>query len=274
MLPSEQFELAIYRWVKAVGIAGPVNIPDFYNMPGSNGEYALVVQRLKDLHALGYIALSKISGNYSAPYDKFVSMEGDNSFFGGGFVVEIAPGGRKFFEVLEAREEHEKRLKMDSESMIVEALRALDRGEKVDPIILQQLQDAGLVKTADVTHLQSRGQEFIFAGLTTKGLRLLESGNAQVGPAPAKDSQGSKAADSQAKQWDVFISHASEDKESIADRLAVALRDGGLKVWYDAFTLTLGDSLRASIDRGLAQSRFGVVILSAHFLRSIGRSKS
>jgi formylglycine-generating enzyme required for sulfatase activity len=65
--------------------------------------------------------------------------------------------------------------------------------------------------------------------------------------------------------WDVFISHAWEDKEDIARPLAEALRQKGLRVWYDEFTLTLGDSLRRSIDRGLAQSRYGVVILSPYF---------
>ena len=41
----------------------------------------------------------------------------------------------------------------------------------------------------------------------------------------------------------------------------------GLKVWYDDFTLTIGDSLRRSIDKGLARSRYGVVILSPYFFR-------
>ena len=65
--------------------------------------------------------------------------------------------------------------------------------------------------------------------------------------------------------WDVFISHASEDKHEIAGPLAEALRSRGLKVWYDEFTLTLGDGLSESIDHGLAKSRFGVVILSPSF---------
>lgn len=66
-------------------------------------------------------------------------------------------------------------------------------------------------------------------------------------------------------EWDVFISHASEDKDAIARPLADVFRAKGLRVWYDEFSLTVGDSLRQSIDRGLAKSRFGVVILSAHF---------
>jgi hypothetical protein len=64
---------------------------------------------------------------------------------------------------------------------------------------------------------------------------------------------------------DVFISHASEDKDAIARPLAEELRTRGHSVWFDEFELTLGDSLRGSIDRGLAESRFGLVILSPSF---------
>ncbi len=67
-------------------------------------------------------------------------------------------------------------------------------------------------------------------------------------------------------EWDVFISHASEDKEEFARPLAMAIRDRGLKVWFDEFTLRVGDSLRRSIDKGLAHSRYGVVIISPAFL--------
>jgi TIR domain-containing protein/type IV pilus assembly PilN-like protein/BON domain-containing protein len=65
--------------------------------------------------------------------------------------------------------------------------------------------------------------------------------------------------------WDIFISHAWEDKETVARPLAEMLTQAGLSVWYDEFTLTLGDSLRRSIDNGLAQSRYGIVILSHSF---------
>ena len=67
--------------------------------------------------------------------------------------------------------------------------------------------------------------------------------------------------------WDVFICHASEDKDAVARPLAEALREAGIQVWYDAFTLKLGDSLRRSIDRGIAESRFGVVILRPSFFQ-------
>jgi hypothetical protein len=65
--------------------------------------------------------------------------------------------------------------------------------------------------------------------------------------------------------WDVFVSHASEDKAVVARPLAEHLRERGLTVWLDDFELRIGDSLRRKIDAGLAGSRFGVVILSRSF---------
>lgn len=68
-----------------------------------------------------------------------------------------------------------------------------------------------------------------------------------------------------AKEHDVFVCHASEDKDDIARPLAEALRACGLTVWFDEFAMRIGSSLRRSIDAGLANSRFGVVILSPAF---------
>lgn len=73
------------------------------------------------------------------------------------------------------------------------------------------------------------------------------------------------APDDNGETWDVFISHASEDKEAVAEPLAEALRAHGLRVWLDKTELKIGDSLRRKIDYGLAQSTFGVVILSKSF---------
>lgn len=67
------------------------------------------------------------------------------------------------------------------------------------------------------------------------------------------------------RAFDVFISHASEDKEEIVRPLATALKAAGLSVWYDEFELRIGDSLRRKIDKGLASSRFGIVVLSKAF---------
>lgn len=68
------------------------------------------------------------------------------------------------------------------------------------------------------------------------------------------------------REFDVFISHASEDKDQVVRPLAEALRASGLSVWYDEFELRIGDSLRRKIDKGLARSKFGVIVLSPKFL--------
>jgi len=65
---------------------------------------------------------------------------------------------------------------------------------------------------------------------------------------------------------DVFISHASEDKDDFVRPLANALINKGLNVWYDEMTLRIGDSLRQKIDKGLANSRVGLVVLSPAFI--------
>ena len=68
-------------------------------------------------------------------------------------------------------------------------------------------------------------------------------------------------------EYDVFISHASEDKDAVIRPLANALVQHGLRVWYDEFELKIGDSLRRKIDKGLANSRFGIVVLSRDFIK-------
>lgn len=68
------------------------------------------------------------------------------------------------------------------------------------------------------------------------------------------------------KKYDLFISHASEDKDVIVRPLATILERLSVRVWYDEFSLQLGDSLTASIDKGLQESRYGLVVLSKAFL--------
>jgi len=67
------------------------------------------------------------------------------------------------------------------------------------------------------------------------------------------------------KKFDFFISHASEDKDEFVRPLAEKMKKANLKVWYDEFELKIGDSLRRSIDKGLNNSTYGLVILSKSF---------
>jgi hypothetical protein len=65
--------------------------------------------------------------------------------------------------------------------------------------------------------------------------------------------------------FDVFVSHATEDKPYV-DPLVRTLEAAGIRVWYDKIALEWGDDLRPGIDRGLANCRYGIVVFSKAFL--------
>ncbi|MDB4766465.1 TIR domain-containing protein [bacterium] len=67
-------------------------------------------------------------------------------------------------------------------------------------------------------------------------------------------------------KFDVFISQATEDNDAIGRPLADALRKRGLCVWFAEDSITVGDSVRRSVDLGMRRSRYGVVILSPQYL--------
>lgn len=67
------------------------------------------------------------------------------------------------------------------------------------------------------------------------------------------------------RTWDVFLSHATEDKEVVAVPLHDALVGRGITVWLDKAEIKIGDSLRRKIDEGILSSRFGIVVLSPSF---------
>jgi hypothetical protein len=66
--------------------------------------------------------------------------------------------------------------------------------------------------------------------------------------------------------YDVFVCHASEDKGFVRP-LVKALKRATIKVWYDENLLLWGDGLRSSIDKGLVNSRYGIVVFSKAFLK-------
>ena len=69
------------------------------------------------------------------------------------------------------------------------------------------------------------------------------------------------------KEYDVFISHASEDKEPLVNELVQHLESLGIKVWYDKTHISWGDSFRVKMDEGLNQARYGIVILSPDYIK-------
>jgi len=69
-------------------------------------------------------------------------------------------------------------------------------------------------------------------------------------------------------QYDLFVSHAIEDKTSIANALTKALLQQGLRVWYSGQHLVLGQSVTHTINQGLLGSSYGLVLISPAFLSS------
>lgn len=65
--------------------------------------------------------------------------------------------------------------------------------------------------------------------------------------------------------YDAFISYTSEDKQEFVRPPEEKLTELGLKIWYDESELKVSDSLRGSIDRGLVNSKYGIVVLSIYF---------
>jgi TIR domain len=80
-------------------------------------------------------------------------------------------------------------------------------------------------------------------------------------PLPSKTATGEESI-----LFDVFVSHATEDKPYV-EPLVNSLETAGVRVWFDKTTLEWGDDLKPSIDRGLSNCRYGVVVFSKAFLR-------
>jgi hypothetical protein len=116
--------------------------------------------------------------------------------------------------------------------------------------VLSKCEAAGLV------HSREAGPHTKHFFLSSAGERLLmlQTSPASVRLSRERESKGS-----------VFVSHASDDARDIARPLAENLQRHGLTVWLDEEALVLGDSLRQSIEHGLANTDAGVVILSRAF---------
>lgn len=110
-------------------------------------------------------------------------------------------------------------------------------------------------------------------GSTKAAVRVLPGALPEISQRPLADvpslvrDEVPTPAQSGGQTHDVFISHASEDKDDFVRALAGALIAEGLNVWYDEMTLRIGDSLRQKIDQGLANSRVGLVVLSPAFIK-------
>ena len=71
-----------------------------------------------------------------------------------------------------------------------------------------------------------------------------------------------------------FISHDTRDKIDIAQPIATALESMLCPVWYDEYSLSVGDSLRESIEKGLMDCHKCILILTPNFLNNNGWTKT
>ena len=87
------------------------------------------------------------------------------------------------------------------------------------------------------------------------------------GPGPVRPNRrlGDAAPAPTPPNHDVFLSHASEDKDDIARPLKEALEARDLDVWFDEIKIKVGQSIRQEIEKGITRARFGVVVLSPDF---------
>lgn len=137
-------------------------------------------------------------------------------------------------------------------------LHLFKKGQKAGCDFLHELESQRLIRFNQV----SKGPQWNRIFLTSEAYQLVES------PKCNEEKTTDTSDDPReiiTMEYDVFISHASEDKKTFVEPLAIALQEEGIKVWYDEFEMKLGDSLRKKIDFGLANSRYGVVVLSKSF---------
>ncbi|MCS5707940.1 toll/interleukin-1 receptor domain-containing protein [Candidatus Berkiella cookevillensis] len=71
-----------------------------------------------------------------------------------------------------------------------------------------------------------------------------------------------------------FISHDSRDKKQVALPIAIGLQRLLCPVWYDEFSLQVGDNLRESIEKGIKETKKCVLIISKNFISNSGWTKT
>ena len=155
------------------------------------------------------------------------------------------------------KERHEKAARKASEESANLQKKIADKRNKRNDSYLKlqrELQNEKKKKTTEQQRIISnmqRSYEELIAKLENQAIPVLRT---------------VKQPENELPEYDVFISHASEDKEDFVDEFVAELRKAGIKVWYDTTQILWGDSLRNRIDEGLRKSRFGIAILSPNYI--------
>jgi hypothetical protein len=68
---------------------------------------------------------------------------------------------------------------------------------------------------------------------------------------------------------DIFLCHAWDDRKGVAKELHDLLESSGVSVWFSEKDVLLGTPLLREIDKGLAKSKVGIVLVTPALLRRI-----
>ena len=81
--------------------------------------------------------------------------------------------------------------------------------------------------------------------------------------------QSVKQAEKHPDKRDLFLCHAWDDRTGAAKELHDALESLGVSVWFSEKDIELGTSLTRSIDKGLRNSRVGVILVTPSFYKRV-----
>jgi uncharacterized protein YfkK (UPF0435 family) len=70
---------------------------------------------------------------------------------------------------------------------------------------------------------------------------------------------------------DIFLCHAWDDRQGAAKELHDLLKSRGVSVWFSEKDVALGTGLLREIDKGLARSRVGIVLVTPALLRRLSQ---
>ncbi|MGX4667805.1 TIR domain-containing protein [Cerasibacillus sp. JNUCC 74] len=118
---------------------------------------------------------------------------------------------------------------------------------------------------SDLNNARQREQNKLFEK-QEKQLDEYKANQAQAVERIAQDVSNIQV-NNQPKEYDVFISHSADDKDSFVDDLASALKEANISIWYDNDSIGWGKSIRQEIDKGLTHSKYGIVVISPTFIK-------
>ena len=127
-----------------------------------------------------------------------------------------------------------------------------------------------------ITDLVFTGRIFVYSevGLSDKDRELLHNRANELGRALIFRGPKYVKEKSQLEKPLAFICHDTRDKDEVARPLAIELSKMMCPVWFDEFSLKVGDSLRESIEKGIRECRKCIMVLSPHFFSNGGWTKA